>query len=314
MAPAKPLVLGTFVLGALAIGIVAILVFGGMRFFTRTTRVLVLFPDSVAGLSVGSPVTFRGVQIGRVGNIQVQVDVRRQTNSIPVYLDLEPPRITFIDYSERNVPAELEEAVRTGLRAQLISQSYVTGELSVNLDFHHGLPSPPVEASGIIQIPTIPTDLEDLKDQFRRLDLPALGAQTRQTLISLQHTLDQVSAAVGPLTAHMAVTLTTTTHAIDRIQSDASRTLKNIDALALDGRGQLASKGEELDTLLRTAQRTTSEAEVLLGSLKDMTDPHSEMRGDLQASARDLAATSSSLRGFTQDLKRSPVRTLLRNQ
>jgi uncharacterized protein YoxC len=145
------------------------------------------------------------------------------------------------------------------------------------------------------------------------LDLPALGLQTRQTLLSLQRTLDQVSAAVGPLTAHMAVTLTTATHAINRIQTDASRTMNGIDALALDGRAQLASKGEELDTLLQTAQRTTTEAEVLVGSLDDMTDAHSELRGDLEASVRDLAATSSNLRGFTQDLKRSPIRTLLRN-
>ena len=313
MAPTKPIVVGTFVLGAVTIGVVAILVFGGMRFFTRTTRVLVLFPDSVAGLSVGSPVTFRGVQIGRVQEIQVQFDVRRQKNSIPVYLGLEPSRIKFIDYSARDPHGDLEEAVHSGLRAQLISQSYVTGELSVNLDFHHDLPAPPVPASAIVEIPTIPSDLEDLKDQFRKFDLPALGLQTRQTLVTLQRTLDQVSAAVGPLAAHMAVTLTTATHAINRIQSDASRTLKSIDALALDGRGQLASKGDELDTLLQTAQRTTTEAEVLVGSLDDMTDAHSEMRGDLEASVRDLAATSSNLRGFTQDLKRSPVRTLLRN-
>ncbi len=177
----KPILVGAFVIGALGLAIVAILVFGGMRFFTRTTRVMVVFSDSVAGLGVGSPVTFRGVPIGRVHEIQVQIDVRRQTNSIPVYLDLEPARITFTDYSTRNVDAELTEAVRSGLRAQLISQSYVTGELSVNLDFHRDLPAAQaLRAGGVIEIPTLPSDLEDLKDQFRRLDLPALGQQMRQ--------------------------------------------------------------------------------------------------------------------------------------
>jgi paraquat-inducible protein B len=315
MASNKPIVVGTFVLGALAIGIVAILVFGGMRFFTRTTRVMVVFANSVAGLSVGSPVTFRGVQIGRVKDMQVRIDVRQQKNSIPVYLDLEPSRITFFDYSSRDDHAEIVEAVRRGLRAQLISQSYVTGELSVNLDFHRGLPvAQPVPAAGVIEIPTIPSDLEDLKDQFRRLDLPALGQQTRQTLVTLQRTLDQVSGAVGPLTEHLADTLSATTHAVNRIESQATLTLKDIDVLALEGRGQLKSKGAELDSVLQTALRTTTEAETLLGTLDDMTDPHSELRGDLEASVRDLAATSSYLRGFTQDLNRSPIRTLLRNR
>jgi paraquat-inducible protein B len=304
MAPLKPIAVGTFVLGALGIGIVAILLFGGMRVFTRSTRVMVVFPDSVAGLGVGSPVTFRGVKIGRVQEIQIRIDVKRQTNSIPVYLELEPARITFIDRSTRNDHAEISEAVRGGLRAQLISQSYVTGELSVNLDFHRNLPAAAsAAAGGVIEIPTIPSDLEDLKEEFRRLDLPALGQQTRQSLLSLQRTLDQVSAAVGPLTVHVTSTL-----------SDATRTLQSIDRLARDGRAQLSSKGDELDRLLKTAQRTSEEAETLLGTLNDMTDPQSQMRGDLQASLRDLAATSSYLRGFSQDLARSPIRTLLRNQ
>ena len=312
--PPKPILVGAFVLGAIGVGIAAILLFGGMRFFTRTTRVMVVFPDSVEGLAVGSAVTFRGVQIGRVEEIEVRIDVQRQESSIPVFLDLEPARVPFVNFSGRNAEADLAESVRSGLRAQLISKSYVTGELSVNLDFHRDLPVvQPVLANGVTKIPTIPSDLENLKDQFRNLDLPALGLQVRQTLLRLQQTLDQVSAAVGPLSSHLSITLGATTHAVEQIQSDATRTLQDIDRLAVDGRGQLESKGEELDSLLATAQRTTGEAETLLGSLNDMTDPHSEMRGDLQASVRDLAATSSYLRGFTQDLARRPIRTLLRN-
>ncbi len=119
---------------------------------------------------------------------------------------------------------------------------------------------------------------------------------------------------MGPLAAQATLTLNATTHAIGRIESDATRTLQSIDSLALDGRRQLKSKGDELDSLLQTAQRTTTEAETLLGTLNEMTDADSELRGDLQASARDLAATSSNLRGFTQDLNRSPRRTLLRNR
>jgi len=314
MAPAKPIVVGVFVLGALAIGIVAILVFGGMRFLTRTTRVMVVFPDSVAGLAVGSPVTFRGVQIGRVHDIRIEINVRKQTNSIPVYLDLEPKRITFSDHEVRNTDGEIEDAVRSGLRAQLISQSYVTGDLSVNLDFHRGLAVVMPELSGsVIEIPTIPSDLQNLKDQLRRMDLPALADQAHQTLISLQRSLDQVSTAIGPLTENLAVTLTTTTHAVSEVESNATRALRDIDRLAVDGRGQLKLNGDELSTLLQTAERSTLEAETLLGSLNDMTDPHSPMRGDLESSLRDLAATSSDLRGFTQELRRSPVRTLLRN-
>jgi paraquat-inducible protein B len=303
MTPAKPVVVGSFVVGALSIGVVAILVFGGMRFFVKTTPVMVVFPDSVAGLDVGSPVTFRGVPIGRVKAIEVRVDPRRRLHSIPVYIDLEPSRITFVGGAPQSMENGIKDAVQHGLRAQLISHGLVTGELAVNLDIHQNLPAAsPLEPGGIVEIPSIPSDLQTLKDEFLRLDLPALGEQTREALVSLQRTLDKVSSAVEPLTEHASVTMST-----------ATRTLKDIDRLALEGRGQLDSKGHELDQLLQSARRTTAQVDILVDNLNDLTDPHSELRGDLQASARDLAATSSDLRGFTEDLARSPIRTLMRS-
>ena len=314
MAPAKPLVVGSFVLGALTLGVIGILLFGGRSLFTRVTPVVVIFTGSVAGLDVGSPVTFRGVHIGKVKSIRVKIDVKSHQDSIPVYLDLEPARVTWTGGPPPNDVTDLEMSVRSGLRAQLISQSYVTGQLTVNLDLHPELPViQPVTIDGLPEIPSIPSDLQDLKDQFRRLDLPGLGQKTREALVSMQRTLDTLNGVIGPVAQSLQVTLATTTQAVSRVQADATRTLATIDQLAADGRGQLKNNGDDLDRLLHTAQRTATEADTLLASLNDMTDAHSEMRGDLQASLRDLAASSSSLRILTEDLQRNPVGTLLRS-
>jgi paraquat-inducible protein B len=67
----KPLLVGAFVLGALAIAVAAILLFGSTHLFTRTSLMVGVFQGSVAGLNVGSPVTFRGVDIGKVARMQV---------------------------------------------------------------------------------------------------------------------------------------------------------------------------------------------------------------------------------------------------
>ena len=314
MAPAKPLVVGSFVLGALTLGVIGILLFGGRSLFTRVTPVVVIFTGSVAGRDVGSPVTFRGVHIGKVKSIRVKIDVKSHQDSIPVYLDLEPARVTWTGGPPPNDVTDLEMSVRSGLRAQLISQSYVTGQLTVNLDLHPELPViQPVTIDGLPEIPSIPSDLQDLKDQFRRLDLPGLGQKTREALVSMQRTLDTLNGVIGPVAQSLQVTLATTTQAVSRVQADATRTLATIDQLAADGRGQLKNNGDDLDRLLHTAQRTATEADTLLASLNDMTDAHSEMRGDLQASLRDLAASSSSLRSLTEDLQRNPVGTLLRS-
>jgi paraquat-inducible protein B len=314
MAPAKPLVVGSFVVGALALGVIGILLFGGRSLFTRVTRVVVVFTGSVAGLEVGSPVTFRGVRIGKVSSIRVLVNVQSHQDSIPVYLDLEPDLVTWKGGRQPEGVSDLAMSVKSGLRAQLISLSYVTGQLTVNLDTHPDLPViTQVSIDGVPEIPSIPSDLQDIKDQFRRLDLPALGQRTRDALLSMQRTLDTLNGAIGPVTQSLQSTLDKTTQSVSRVQADATRTLATIDQLALDGRAQLKTNGEDLDRLLRTAQQTATEADSLLASLNDLTDAHSEMRGDLQASLRDLAASSSSLRGLTEDLRKNPVGTLLRS-
>src|SRR3546814_14408160 len=69
MVAARPAVIGAFVLGGLAIATAAILFFGGGRLFERTTHAVVFFEGSVAGLDIGSPVTFLCVRVGSVERI-----------------------------------------------------------------------------------------------------------------------------------------------------------------------------------------------------------------------------------------------------
>jgi paraquat-inducible protein B len=79
--------------------VIAILTFGGMNLFTKNLRVVVVFQDSIAGLEVGAPVTFRGMRIGRVERMRLYVDVNHQTSWIPVYLDVDLGRISRADGS-----------------------------------------------------------------------------------------------------------------------------------------------------------------------------------------------------------------------
>jgi paraquat-inducible protein B len=118
----KPVIVGGFVLGALALAVIAILAFGGMNLFAHKLRVVVVFSDSIAGLEAGAPVTFRGARIGRVDGMRLHIDVRRQTSWLPVYLVLDLDRIAWTDGSVGSKRDDLQAAVNSGLRAQLVSQ------------------------------------------------------------------------------------------------------------------------------------------------------------------------------------------------
>lgn len=310
MTPARPVIVGGFVLGALALGVLAILIFGGSNLFAKNLRVVVVFKDSIAGLDVGAPVTFRGMQIGRVEGMRLHIDVKHQASWIPVHLEINLDRISWTN-GPGGDRADLQAAVEAGLRAQLVSQGLVSGEASVNLDYYPGTPAlragHPEDA---FEIPTIPSGIQDLEDQLRKLDLPAIGMKTQQVLSSMQHLLDELNGRVGPLADGLKATLTTTADAVHRLQSDSTRTLADIDRLANESRRQITTNGDDLDRLLKTAEQTTDRADELVASLNDMSSP----RGDLQASLRDLAASASSLRSLTHDLERNPLGTLLRKE
>jgi paraquat-inducible protein B len=305
----KPLIVGSFIMGALALAVIAILALGGMSLFSHKLRVVVVFSESIAGLEVGAPVSFRGARIGRVEGMRLHIDVHHQTSWLPVYLDLDLDRISWADGSEGGKRADLQAAVNAGLRAQLVSQGLVSGETSVNLEYHPGMPARSVDRpEDAFEIPTVPSDLQDLKDQLRKLDLPAIGLQAREVLADVQHVSEELGARIGPLADGLQTTLATATNAVHQLQLDSTRTLVDVDLLAKESRRQIQTNGDDLDHLLRQAEQATSHADTLVTSLYDMSSP----RGDLQASLRDLAASASSLRGLTHDLERDPLGTLLR--
>jgi len=309
----KPLLVGGFVLGGVALGVLAILLFGGAHLFSRTARLVCVFSGSVAGLGVGSPVTFRGVTIGKVERILVQLDETKHTGVIPVYMVIEPDKVEWTNGSFSSDAPSLAAAIKAGLRAQLRSESLVTGQLSVDIDFYPGTPIVLAHLkSQALELPTMPSGMQNLKDEISDLNLRDLADRVRVTMTSMQRLMDEASTRIGPLADSLQSTLETTRSTLVAVQGNSARTLENIDELAVEGRGQIATNGRDLDQLLRTAQTTAAQAEKLVATLNDMTAPRSPMRDDLESSMRDLAASAGSLRAFTHDLERDPTGTLFR--
>jgi paraquat-inducible protein B len=278
----------------------------------------VVFQGSVAGLAVGSPVTFRGVQVGSVKAISVHVRGRDEDPVIPVILEMEPSLISWPSGRTMKDYYGLKHAIDLGLRAQLSSVSLVTGQLDVELDFLPGSPKIFADpAAGIPEIPTVQSDLQHLKDQLLKLDLPQLANSARGALASAQLVLNRIAGKIDPLTdsvqrvaSSAQVTLDTATAVLRSVQADAARTLGSIDKLADETRHQVAAKGRALDPVVASAGQVTANANKLLTSLNGMVGPEAPMRGDLEASLRDLAASASSLRDLTRNLQRNPAGTL----
>jgi paraquat-inducible protein B len=84
----NPTLIGAFVIGAVVLLVVAVLVFGGSELLVEKQRVVAYFPGSVKGLRTGASVTFRGVRVGYVNEIQIQTDVNTLESQIQVKMEL----------------------------------------------------------------------------------------------------------------------------------------------------------------------------------------------------------------------------------
>jgi len=304
---------GAFTLGGLALAALAIVLFSGKHLFATKAEAMVVFKGSVAGLNVGSKVTFRGVPVGSVKAMRIEADPQTNNGLIPVTLELDYDHISWSKGQRApNNNSGLSRAVAGGLRAELVSQSLVTGQLEIDLDFHPGAPSAPNRTiDGLLEIPTIPSDIQNLKDKLLQLDLSGIVNETRHTLAVLQKLSTDVDRRVDPLADSLQNVLETTNAGVKVVQMEVAQTLAQVNQLVIESRRQLADNGNDLDQLIRVTETTAAQAEKLVATLNDLTAPRSPLRSDLQASLRDLAASADSLRELTRDLQRNPVGTLI---
>jgi paraquat-inducible protein B len=304
---------GAFVLGGIVLGLAAIVLFGKFDLFNPSIKAAIVFKDSIAGLSIGAPVTFRGVRVGAVQSITIQVDAKSNSAYIPVTVTLEPGR-ALITRRKGGDTVDLTDLIARGLRAELNVQSFVTGQSEIDLDFDPS--SPAVLHEDVTKLPEIPTrqsTLQKATEQLSQLPLRELADNTTATLKSLRGLSEKLDADLPPLVASLQATLDrsgqtveTAGQAIKALQGRLDTTLAAITQVATTGDKQLNQRGAELHTLLATSNQTILQMHDLVGSLKSMTSDRAADRANLDAILRDLAAAAASLRGFANDVEHNP--------
>jgi len=128
-------------------------------------RYLLYFDSSVRGLIKGAPVEFRGIQLGKVIDIDVEFDAETEEFLIPVLIETEPERLApaSVLMTEEESLAQTERLVERGLRAQLKTGNLLTGRLYVDLDFYPEAEPASIDTSGPYPImPTVPTSMEEI--------------------------------------------------------------------------------------------------------------------------------------------------------
>jgi paraquat-inducible protein B len=312
------LLIGAFVLVALVMSVVAVLWLSGNNLFRKQQEAMIFYKGNVTGLYVGAPVGFRGVTVGQVESIDIEVDRDTLNALVPVRIKLQPDALRF--NGARSTPADLPTLVQRGLRARLVAQSFVTGQKSIELDFVPNTPATLVGRTDMPEIPALAERFGALIDQVAELPLRETVQDVRDTVKELRVTLTSVESTlasaqtllagttkeIGQISLQSQATLKAATEAIRQVQTGSSATLASIGQLSDTAKGTVAAAQPELQKTLVGTREAAEAARLAMVRVAEMTAPNAVLRSDLDAALRDLSQAARSLRDWSELLEQKP--------
>lgn len=309
---ADPKTVGLFVLGAITLTVIAVAVLGSGSLFRQTHEFVCFFDGNVNGLRVGAAVKFKGVEIGEVKQILLSLNAANGPTTlggasvvkIPVVIQLDEGRILKRGATYINVgnPAGMRLAISRGLRAQLATESLLTGLLYIDLDMHPGSPArfATDQTSPYAEIPTLANPFEQaqsvalkLLDQLDKVQLDQLVVTATQTMAAFRDLADSsdLKAAI--------VSMRETGQSLNKT-SESIRTL----TLHLDN--QISPMGNSVRMTARDADATLKQTQAMIARLDNTLRPDAPLLYQANHTLVDISEASRAIRQLAEYLERNP--------
>jgi paraquat-inducible protein B len=174
------------------------------------------FESSVRGLARGASVEFFGIQVGTVSNVALELNPATGDARVRVRLEVQPERIMSEDVAKADDTMEsTRRLVQRGMRAQLQTASYLTGQRVVALDFvANARPADVVMEGDDIVLPSTGGGLDnilvavnDIAGKLDRLPLDQIGQNLNGALRSASGAMASVQDLVKKADAGLTPTL-----------------------------------------------------------------------------------------------------------
>jgi paraquat-inducible protein B len=308
---ANPTVIGVFLIGAIALTVGGTAVLATTTWMQKRSTFVSFFAESVNGLENGAPVKFQGVPVGTVTGLLIQIDQRDKTFQVPVQYEIDLSRLTtelgtFVNLADAGV---LRQQITDGLRAQLQTESIVTGQLYIELSYRQDAARPELErrATAWPEIPTTPSLMSALgtgagslvadmmrvlfqvNEMLMEVNMPEINAAVVASAQAVERLVDspEIRAAlqqVPGMTSQVTQTMV-------ELELLASRAGAVIDPLQL----QMATTSTELTATLLALRRTLEETHGLLSADTGFGHGMQEALASLKQAADALRLLAASL-------------------
>lgn len=299
--------IGLFVLAGLALLVAGLLFLGADSMFRPRLYLETYVDGTVQGIDVGSPVKFRGVQIGRVSRVDFcfnEYGPQPGEGRLDyVYIEMEVNKQVFRGMFNAEVDAMIQQAVDQGLRVMLQPQG-ITGLNFAELNYVDASSRPPpLKIWWTPRHPYVPSapgtlasmldSVNSIMDTFNALDIKDTMKDVNDALQGFNDTLKQLSGGMDDLQ-------------LAKISGDIQGVLADlktkIDQLPVK---QLGDDGSKAMQSLAAAS----------GELKDLADAAQTsplLNADaVGAIVSDVKAAAENLRVLTENLREYPSQLLL---
>ena len=313
MKKASPTAIGLFLVIGLAFAVGAVILFSSGTLFHPIQKSILYFDGSLKGLEVGAPVKYRGVSVGKVDQVLIRHNQANDDFSMPVIIaiDTELAQSKSDANLQLGSQANLERLIRRGFRGRLDADSLVTGVLYVELEVVPDAPPPVFHqlTPKYHEIPTMPSDVQQLFANLKHLDLPGISAKANTLLARLDTSLSQLNlphinagltnllGAANQLltTPDLTNAVTSARQALDRAQALLARIDARVDPLA-----------GSVTNALADAQKTLADLRRGLQNLSGVIGPDTSLRSDLTQALEQLGNASRAVADLAEFLQRNP--------
>jgi phospholipid/cholesterol/gamma-HCH transport system substrate-binding protein len=271
-------VIGGFIVGAVVLAIAGVMILGSGRLFTETIKCVMYFEGAIQGLYVGAPVNFRGVKVGSVTSIKIQFDRQNLDIRIPVIVDFPKGAGSTMEmlHADSRTPKDaLAALIERGLRAQLQTDSLVTGQLFIQLDLPPAM-SPeaaPKEATfdpatKLLEIPTVPTTLQEVSNTVRRVFDKLAELPLEEMLRSFEGTLLGINRLVNAPELQEAIhNLNVTLTRMQQVLQQADTQVTHVASSATTALGSLNKAATDIHQLVQQTQQLVQHVDKQLGQV-----------------------------------------------
>src|SRR5258706_1162941 len=194
---ANPTSIGLFLAVGVALSIAGLLLFSSRSLFHPQQKSILYFNASLKGLNPGAPVKFRGVTIGSVVEILIRHNQASIDFSMPVVITIDKKLAQSKSDEQLQVGNQsmLDQLIQQGFRGRLDAESLVTGVLHVGLEMVPNAPPPVFHQTtpAYIEIPTVPTDVQQLLANLAHLDVRGLSEKLNGLVSRVDTSLSQLN-------------------------------------------------------------------------------------------------------------------------